>query len=212
MNKLEEYREDYLHGELDEQSVDSNPMVQFDKWIKEVMKEDPEDAITMALSTVDSLGQPSCRIVLLRYTDDDSFGFYTNFTSRKAVEIDSNRQAALLFFWRGFQRQVRIEGEIVKMPNEQADAYFAGRPRESKIGAWSSPQSAAIPSRSSLEENVRMYTERFEGQDVPRPSFWGGYLIRAQRIEFWQGRESRLHDRILYTRVGEEWKIERLAP
>ncbi len=212
MINLDHFRKEFDKDKLDKGSVMKDPLAQFDVWHKEVMHGDAEGAITMTLSTVDSLGQPSSRIVLLRTLGEEGFGFFTNLTSRKAIEIDGNHQASLLFFWRNFQRQVRIEGELIRMPVEVEDEYFAGRPRGSQIGAWSSPQSASIPDRKSLEKMVRDYTDRFEGKEVPRPSYWGGYILDPKRVEFWQGRESRLHDRIVYSRVDTGWKIERLAP
>jgi len=212
MINLEHFRKEFDKDKLDKTNVQDDPLSQFDVWHKEVMHVDAEGAITMTLSTVDSLGQPSSRIILLRTLGEEGFGFFTNLTSRKAIEMDGNRQASLLFYWRSFQRQVRIEGEIIRMPDEVADEYFAGRPRGSQIGAWSSPQSASIPNRASLEKMVREYTDRFEGGEVPRPSYWGGYILNPCRVEFWQGRESRLHDRIVYSKVESAWKIERLAP
>lgn len=212
MINLDHFRKEFDKDKLDKNSVKDDPLGQFDVWHKEVMHVDAEGAITMILSTVDSLGQPSSRIVLLRTLGEEGFGFFTNLTSRKAIEIDCNLQASLLFYWRSFQRQVRIEGEITRMPDEVADEYFAGRPRGSQLGAWSSPQSAAIPNRQSLEKMVREYTDRFEGKEVPRPSYWGGYILDPKRVEFWQGRESRLHDRIVYSKTFNGWKIDRLAP
>ncbi len=212
MIDLDQFRKEFNKGKLDRSMVKDDPLAQFNVWHKEVMHVDAEGAITMVLSTVDALGQPSSRVVLLRTLGEEGFGFFTNLTSRKAIEIDDNRQASLLFFWRSFQRQVRIEGDIINMPDEVADEYFAGRPRESQIGAWSSPQSASIPNRKSLEAMVSKYTARFKGKDIPRPSYWGGYILVPRRIEFWQGRESRLHDRIVYHKIEGGWKIERLAP
>jgi pyridoxamine 5'-phosphate oxidase len=212
MINLDDFREEFDKDKLDRSMVKKDPLAQFDVWHKEVMHVDAEAAITMVLSTADALGQPSSRIVLLRTLGEEGFGFFTNLTSRKAIEMDSNHQASLLFFWRNFQRQVRIEGDIICMPDEVADEYFAGRPRGSQIGAWSSPQSASIPNRESLETMVEEYTKRFEGKTVPRPSYWGGYILDPKRIEFWQGRESRLHDRIVYIKSNGKWKIDRLAP
>jgi pyridoxamine 5'-phosphate oxidase len=212
MINMDQYRKEFNKDKLDKSMVKDDPLAQFNVWHQAVMHVDAEGAITMVLSTVDALGQPSSRIVLLRTLGEEGFGFFTNLTSRKAIEIDSNRQASMLFFWRSFQRQVRIEGDIINMPDEVADEYFAGRPRGSQIGAWSSPQSASIPNRQSLETMVTEYTRRFEGKDVPRPSYWGGYVLEPKRIEFWQGRENRLHDRIVYYKIDAGWKIERLAP
>ncbi|MDX1409503.1 MAG: pyridoxamine 5'-phosphate oxidase, partial [Saprospiraceae bacterium] len=162
---------------------------------------------------VDSLGQPSSRVVLLRGLTEQGLIFYTNYTSRKAIELSDNPQGALLFFWQPAHRQVRIEGTLRQVDPAISDAYFAQRPRGSQIGAWASPQSASIPDRASLEENMQHFAARFEEmENIPRPSFWGGYLLAPKSIEFWQGRENRLHDRVLYQRVEKGWKRERLAP
>ncbi len=213
MKELKDLRIDYGRDSLDEDKVSADPMAQFRGWLEEALDSDDPEANAMVLSTVDRLGQPSSRVVLLRALNDRSFGFFSNYTSRKAVELDGNPQASLLFLWKPMQRQVRIEGIVEKMPAEESDAYFNGRPRSSKVGAWSSPQSATIPDRKSLEENVQRFDARFDGDDVPRPSFWGGYYLVPHRIEFWQGRPSRLHDRLVYSRTSSgEWKIERIAP
>ena len=213
MKIIESIRSDYVKYTLLESDVDVNPITQFSSWMKEALEHDEVlEPNAMVLSTVDTLGQPSSRVVLLRLLAEEGFGFYTNYTSRKAVELDSNPRASLLFFWAAFHRQVRVEGEIVKMDNGHAEKYFSDRPRDSQIGAWASPQSAVIPDRASLEENYNRYSERHKESTVPKPSFWGGYLLKPNIIEFWQGRPSRLHDRLRYTKVGQEWKIERLAP
>lgn len=213
MKKLEDLRRDYGRDSLEEGDMSDAPMDQFKLWISEALELDDEEANAMVLSTVDSLGQPSSRVVLLRALSDEGFGFFSNYMSRKAVELSDNPQASLLFFWKPLQRQVRIEGIVEKMDDVQSDAYFNSRPRSSKIGAWSSPQSATIPHRDSLEQNVQKYITHFEGQDVPRPTFWGGYILRPKRIEFWQGRPSRLHDRITYVKeLSGGWRQERLAP
>ena len=213
MKKLKDLRKDYGKDSLDVKGILPDPFEQFEAWMTTAIAEEGEEANAMILSTVDSLGQPSSRVVLLRSLDEEmGFGFFTNYTSRKAVEIDANPQASLLFFWKTLQRQVRVEGEVTKAPAQVSDDYFAGRPRESKIGAWSSPQSAVIPSRASLDQIVNHYAGQFEGRDVPRPSFWGGYFLKPRRIEFWQGRPNRLHDRVVYKEVAGVWKVTRLAP
>jgi len=214
MEELKDLRKDYGKGRLETSGLLPDPVEQLKVWLAAAIAEESEEANAMVLSTVDALGQPSARIVLLRSLAPGSgLGFFTNYASRKAVELDANPQASLLFFWKSLQRQVRIEGVVQKAPDGVSDDYFAGRPRESQIGAWSSPQSATIPGRPDLESNVAHFTAKFEGQEVPRPSFWGGYYLKPNRFEFWQGRASRLHDRIVYKLVeGSKWKLERLAP
>lgn len=213
MKFIESVRSAYVKLTLYENDIDRDPFVQFKNWLHEAIdNEEIYEPNAMALSTVDSLGQPSSRMVLLRLITDEGFGFYTNFASRKAVEIDTNPRASLLFFWSPLHRQVRIEGEIGKMDESIADKYFAERPRDSQISAWASPQSAVVPDRASLEKNYNQYMKRHENNPVPRPSFWGGYILKPNIIEFWQGRPSRLHDRLRYANTSDGWKIERLAP
>ena len=213
MEELRDLRKDYGKDRLEAEGLLPDPMEQLKAWLTAAIAEESEEANAMVLSTVDSLGQPSARVVLLRSMGPElGLGFFTNYTSRKAVELDANPQASLLFFWKTLQRQVRIEGEVFKAPEEVSDEYFSSRPRESQIGAWSSPQSAAIPGRLSLEGNVARFTKKFDGKDVPRPDFWGGYYLKPKRFEFWQGRPNRLHDRFLYKLTEEGWRAERLAP
>ena len=213
MKKLQDLRKDYGKDSLDVGGILPDPFDQFEVWMSAAIAEEGDEANAMVLSTVDSLGQPSSRVVLLRSLDKGlGLGFFTNYTSRKAVELDVNPQASILFFWKTLQRQVRIEGEVTKAPQQVSDDYFSGRPRESKIGAWSSPQSAVIPNRHALDQIVKHYTGQFDGRDVPRPSFWGGYFLKPRRFEFWQGRPSRLHDRIEYKQMVGTWKMKRLAP
>lgn len=170
------------------------------------------DTAPVALATVDAQGRPSVRVVLLRGADQRGFVFFTNYTSRKGRELAENPHAALCFYWVSLDEQIRIEGTIARLPAAESDAYFAGRPRGSQLGAWASEQSAVLPSRETLEEKYREIERRFDGVDVPRPSFWGGFRMDPRRIEFWYGRPDRLHDRVLYTRDGGIWKIERLYP
>ena len=202
----------FLKPVLNESTVDKNPFLQFEEWYGEAYRLLGEDASAMALCTSDK-GQPNSRIVFLRGSDKKSFWFFTNYNGRKAQELSRNKKASLLFFWPRMDRQVRIQGKVEKLSAKESDTYFAGRPRGSQIGAWSSPQSKVIKNRTVLEEWVKEFTEKFEGKTIPRPPNWGGYRLIPTSFEFWQGRESRLHDRIVFTnpKAG-KWKIERLSP
>jgi pyridoxamine 5'-phosphate oxidase len=166
----------------------------------------------MTLATADAEGRPSARMVLLRGADSRGFVFHTNYSSRKARDLSVNAHAALCLHWPTIEEQIRIEGTVGRLPDDESDAYFAGRPRGSQIGAWASDQSAILPDRSVLEVRIREIEARFADKPVPRPPFWGGFRLVPDRIEFWYGRTSRLHDRILYVREGEQWRIDRLFP
>ena len=170
------------------------------------------DTAPVALATADAEGHPSVRMVLLRGVDEHGFSFFTNYNSRKARDLDGNPHAALCFHWIALDEQIRVEGRVERLTAEESDRYFAGRPRGSQLGAWASAQSTVLPAREKLEQEYRSTEERFAGQPVPRPPFWGGFRIVPTRIEFWYGRPDRLHDRIVYERSGEGWKIERLYP
>jgi pyridoxamine 5'-phosphate oxidase len=201
--------ERWVPFELDD--LDANPFVQFDRWFddaKDLMAE--RDAI--ALATASSEGLPSARMVLLRFHDGASFGWYTNYDSRKGDELAANPKAALLWYCEALGRQIRIEGTVTKAPAAESDAYFANRPRGSQLGGYASRQSEPLASRAELETAVRDLDRQFEGVDVPRPSNWGGYRLAANRFEFWQHREDRLHDRALYLPDGTSWHRERLSP
>lgn len=200
-------------AKLSRATADVNPFRQFDAWFELAKEVDPEFANAMVLSTVSSSGQPSNRLVLLKGVDEQGFVFYTNYGSRKAYELDSNQQASLVFWWKEVYRQVRIEGQVEKVSREESECYFATRPRASQIGAWASRQSATLSRRVELQEKIDSYERRFKGQQVPCPLFWGGYRLAPHSLEFWQGRESRLHDRLVYRRtVDGGWEIDRLSP
>jgi pyridoxamine 5'-phosphate oxidase len=206
-------RKVYQLQSLLEKDLNENPIVQFENWWQQAVESKIEEPNAMALATCDASGKPSARIVLLKEIKDNGFVFFTNYQSRKGKEIEENPFVSLLFFWKELERQVRIEGKIKKIPAAESDEYFNSRPPESRIGAWSSPQSTVINSRDTLQKNVEKYTSQFGTKNIPRPEFWGGYIVEPQRIEFWQGRPGRLHDRLQYSLTkNNEWTIKRLAP
>ena len=205
-------RIDYSKSELDEKIIDKDPIAEFARWMKEVIDKKFPEPNAMVLSTVSQEGRPSSRILLLRGFDEKGFVFYTNYHSKKGKDIEQNPHASMNFFWHDAEKQVRIEGVLEKLSPAESDAYFRTRPRESQLGAWTSQQSESISNRTELEKKYKETEEKFKGVDVPRPPHWGGYLLKPDVIEFWQGRPSRLHDRIQYTLKNEKWVIERLAP
>ena len=199
---------------LTKATVDLNPIRQFEKWSQEVRAKGvtEQDAISMTLATATRYGLPCARIVLLKSFDEDGFVFFTNYNSRKANELEENARACLLFYWSAVWRQVRIEGAVERVSSEESDQYFHSRPLGSKIGAWASEHSAAIENREQLEKRFEEFGLKF-GDNVPRPPHWGGYRVKPEVIEFWQGQENRLHDRLRYSRQDDGgWLIERLAP
>ncbi len=210
--KIADIRTDYKLKSLDEKDVAPDAINQFTNWWNEALDSSIDEVNAMTLATASKEGMPSARIVLLKGYTESGFVFFTNYNSKKGKDIAENNHATLLFFWKKLERQVNISGIIEKISDEESDAYFYSRPLGSRIGAWSSPQSKVIDDRQVLEDNAAKYTEQF-GKNVPRPPYWGGYIVKPQRIEFWQGRPSRLHDRILYTLTDKgTWQIERLAP
>jgi len=205
-------RHDFSKQTLDKKDVNNNPFIQFEKWIKEAIEAQVNEPNAMTLCTATKEGKPSARIVLLRNFTEDGFIYYTNYTSRKGIEISDNPNCAILFFWPELERQIRIEGEVQKQTSEESDLYFNTRPRESKIGAWTSSQSKVISDRGVLNKEFEINSNKYPTDMIPRPAFWGGYIVKPLTIEFWQGRPNRLHDRILYTKENNNWKIDRLAP
>ena len=210
---IENLRQDYNAASLNETDVDANPMRQFDKWFNEAINYKVHEPNAMTLATATHDGRPSARIVLLKGFNDEGFKFYTNYLSRKGKEISKNPLGALVFHWGDMERQIRIEGTIDKLDRDYSEKYFHSRPKLSQIGAVASPQSQEITSREELEQRMAQLEIEYADSTVPKPSFWGGYVLRPRLIEFWQGRSSRLHDRIVYKKTdNKNWKIVRLAP
>ena len=206
-------RAEYRMGELSEYEVVADAIGQFRHWFDEAIDKKIMEPNAMTLSTVSASGRPSSRIVLLKDLDESGFGFFTNYESQKGVELAENPYAALLFFWPELQRQVRITGRVEKMPAAHSDAYFQSRPKGSQLGAIASPQSREIPDRLMLDTQWAELEERYQAiEPIPRPAHWGGYRLLPDTLEFWQGRASRLHDRLVYKRFEKGWKITRLAP
>lgn len=205
-------RTDYMLRSLTERDVQQDAMDQFTNWWKEALESEIDEVNAMSLATADHDGNPLARIVLMKDYTPQGFVFFTNYDSIKGRQLAENPRACLLFFWKELERQVRIEGIAVKVSAAESDAYFNSRPVGSRIGAWTSPQSRVIENREFLEKKYQELTTQFADQEIERPAHWGGYIVKPNKIEFWQGRPSRLHDRILYTKAGNAWKIERLAP
>jgi pyridoxamine 5'-phosphate oxidase len=212
MNDIANIRKDYKMLSLSEKDVAPDPIVQFTTWWDEAIVSNIDEVNAMTLATATKAGKPSARIVLLKGVSNEGFEFFTNYQSHKANDMAENNQVALVFFWKELERQIRIEGTVSKIDEASSDKYFATRPQLSKIGAWSSPQSKIIESRTFLEEQVVQTKHKFEDKEITRPAFWGGYLVKPNNIEFWQGRRNRLHDRIAYVLEETKWDIKRLAP
>lgn len=209
---LASLRNEYSKNRLDRKTVDKDPLLQFRKWLSEAISAEVNEPSAMTLATSGADGKPSARVVLLKDVNETGLTFFTNYESKKGKQLKDNPQAALVFFWPELERQVRIEGKVKKLPGRESDSYFNTRPEGSRIGAWASRQSNMIPSRDYLREEAEKYARRFENLEIPRPSYWGGYILAPLLIEFWQGRPDRLHDRILYTRHAGNWHLGRLSP
>ena len=213
MLKTADIRTDYKMQALLEADVHADPFKQFAKWWDDALKSRIEEVNAMTLATADKHAMPSARVVLLKEFSDKGFVFFTNYQSHKGKELEENPNACLVFFWKELERQVRISGKVEKISAVESDEYFLSRPEGSRIGAWASPQSNIIASREVIDENIERYQQQFRDGNVPRPPDWGGYIVIPAVVEFWQGRPSRLHDRIQYSLTGDgAWKIERLAP
>jgi len=212
LDRLARLREEYTGSGLRESDADPDPIEQFRGWFEQALAADLHEPNAMTLATATPGGSPSARMVLLKGFDERGFVFYTNYEGRKAEELEANPRAALVLYWGELRRQVRVEGGVSRLPDAESDAYFAGRPRGSQLGAWASEQSRPVSDRGVLEQRLRELEANYEGHDVPRPPFWGGYRVEPETIEFWQGRENRLHDRMVYRRSDGQWRRERLQP
>ncbi len=213
MSDLKTIRKDYDHNQLLESKIDRNPYHLFERWLEEAKEVEPTDYNAMTIATMDENGFPNLRTVLLRGFNRDGISFFTNYNSDKGKEIAADNKVGINFFWKDLERQIRIKGVADKLPASVSDTYFASRPRESQIGAWISEQSSIIPNREELDRLKADAEKRFEGKEIERPPFWGGYHIQITYFEFWQGRSGRLHDRIAFRMNADgEWYLERLAP
>ncbi len=211
-DEIKKLREDFIKGTLTDTAAKADPFEQFELWLGQAVEAKIPEVQAVNLATVSKDGKPASRIVYVREFDNNKFWIYANYNSRKAKDMLQNPHVSLTFFWPELERQIRIEGIANKADNERSDNYFQNRPRESQLGAWASNQSGVLKSRDELEANVENVRARFEGKDIVRPDFWGGFEITANYYEFWQGRKSRLHDRISYTQEKDKWIIKRLAP
>lgn len=213
MQNISEIRKEYTQASLDADTVCKDPIKQFEKWLTEALRSEVPEPTAMNVATVNEYGRPSSRILLLKGIEENRLLFYTNYQSKKGRELEHNPACALTFFWPEMERQVRIEGITERLDAKESERYFQSRPRGSQIGAWASPQSSFIKDREILDERVIQITKKFEGlSTIPKPMQWGGYHVQPFLFEFWQGRPSRLHDRLQYTLIDETWRIQRLAP
>ncbi len=210
---MADLRREYTRSGLSESDAAADPIDQFRRWFDEALAADLHEPNAMTLATATPDGKPSARIVLLKGFDGRGFVFYTNYEGRKARELEQNPNCSLTFYWGELERQIRVEGRALQVPEEESDAYFDSRPRGSRLGAWASEQSWPVESREKLENRLKGLEEEYEKVEIPRPPFWGGYRVEPEKMEFWQGRENRLHDRLLYSSSGSgEWETQRLQP
>lgn len=212
LSEIENLRQDYRAAQLSEKEINQNPIKQFDQWFTEAVAAEIREPNMMTLATADRSGKPNARIVLMKGFDENGFVFYSNYLSTKGKELRKNPQACLVFFWESLERQVRIEGKVEKLSKEASEKYFHSRPKESQLGAIVSPQSQIIANRKALELKLDELTLAYKDKAIPKPAHWGGYIVKPTAIEFWQGRTSRLHDRIKYDLINGKWQTNRLAP
>lgn len=210
--KLSDIRQNYTKGFLNKQDLNPDPIKQLENWIFDAISVEHPEPSAMQLSTVDADGRPHSRVVLLKGIEAQNLLFYTNYNSHKGKDLEQNSKVAVLFFWPLLERQVRVEGTASKVADVQSDLYFSSRPRESQIGAWASPQSAVVSSPAELEQRYKEIENQFKDLDIPRPLHWGGYAIKPDYFEFWQGQPGRMHHRLCYRRHEDKWMIEQLAP
>ena len=210
--KIADLRQEYMRAGLGEADADRDPIRQFERWFEDALRARLPLPNAMTLATVSAQGAPSARLVLLKGIENGGFTFYTNYRSRKARELEARGRACLVFLWSPLERQVRVDGTIERVSAEESDVYFASRPRDSQIAAWAAPQSSELPHRAALETRYAELSVKYEGQRVPRPPDWGGYRVVPNRVEFWQGRPKRLHDRLVYVKDEHGWTRTRLAP
>ncbi|MBV0932620.1 pyridoxamine 5'-phosphate oxidase [Marinobacterium weihaiense] len=210
--EISDLRREYVAQGLHRDEMQADPLNQFERWMQAALQAHPDDATSMTLATADAEGWPAARIVLLKGYDADGFSWFTDFRSDKGQQLAQNPKAELMFYWRGLERQVRIRGRVEQLPFSEGETYFHRRPRGSQLSAAASTQSHPVDHRATLEQRVIELDEAHAGRDIPCPQTWGGYRLRAQQIEFWQGRENRLHDRFRYTLTDQGWQLERLQP